>query len=87
MDNSADWYYQNKMQLDRDTQHHQLIMDTVRGLQPQFGKDGNQFFFLLGVNLQEGIAGFGDTVNDAAYNFYSAYCNEKIIVNKQGGGR
>lgn len=42
-------------------------------------KDGNQWSFLYGENLQEGIAGFGDTIYEAAYNFYSQIINEKIL--------
>jgi hypothetical protein len=30
-------------------------------LKPKFGVDGNQYYVLLGENLQEGVAGFGDT--------------------------
>ena len=33
-------------------------------------KDGNQWCFLYGENLQEGIAGFGDTIFDAAWELY-----------------
>lgn len=34
-------------------------------------KDGNQWCFLYGENIQEGICGFGDTIYMAAWNFYS----------------
>lgn len=33
-------------------------------------KDGNQWCFLYGENIQEGIVGFGDTIYEAAYDFY-----------------
>ena len=33
-------------------------------------KDGNQYCFLYGENIQEGICGFGDNINEAAENFY-----------------
>jgi len=40
-------------------------------------RDGNQWCFLYGDNLQEGIAGFGDTIFDAAWDFYANLLNEK----------
>jgi len=36
----------------------------------QFGMDGDQFFFLLGANLQDGIVGFGPTPEKAAFELY-----------------
>lgn len=33
-------------------------------------KDGNQWCFLYGDNIQEGICGFGDTIFLAAWDFY-----------------
>jgi hypothetical protein len=48
------------------------------GLKPY--KDGNQWCFLWGENLQEGIAGFGDTVQLAMFAFNKAYRSEKIPV-------
>lgn len=41
---------------------------TALGIKPF--KDGNQWCFLYGENLQEGIAGFGDSIADAAWDFY-----------------
>lgn len=43
-------------------------------------KDGNQWCFLLGRNLQDGICGFGDTILDAAVDFYKDYTNTKIHI-------
>lgn len=40
---------------------------TKAGLKPY--KDGNQWCVLAGDNLQEGICGFGDTIEDALYEF------------------
>lgn len=34
-------------------------------------KDGNQWCYLYGDNIQEGISGFGDTISDAAIDFYN----------------
>lgn len=42
-------------------------------LKPTLSKDGNQWCYLLGENLQEGIAGFGDTPYKAAVDFSRAY--------------
>ncbi len=36
-------------------------------------KDGNQWGYLLGANLQEGVAGFGASPIEAASAFYSEY--------------
>ncbi len=38
------------------------------GLKPY--KDGNQWCILAGDNIQEGICGFGDTIEDALYEFF-----------------
>ena len=38
-------------------------------LKPRVIKDGNQWCVLYGENLQEGIAGFGDTIHDAVLDF------------------
>ncbi len=38
------------------------------GIKPY--KDGNQWCFRYGENIQEGICGFGDTIYEAANNFY-----------------
>lgn len=40
---------------------------TKAGLKPY--KDGNQWCILAGDNIQEGICGFGDTIEDALYEF------------------
>jgi hypothetical protein len=34
-------------------------------------KDGNQWCFLYGKNIQEGVCGFGDTIYKAAWDFYT----------------
>lgn len=39
------------------------------GIKPQ--KDGNQWSFLYGEDLQSGISGFGDTIEKAADDFYT----------------
>ncbi len=45
------------------------------GLKPF--KDGEQWCFLYGDNIQEGIAGFGDTIEAAAIDFYTNIQTEK----------
>jgi len=40
---------------------------TALGIKPY--KDGNQWCFLYGENIQEGICGFGDTIYQAAKEF------------------
>lgn len=47
------------------------------GLKPF--KDGNQWSFLYGENIQEGIAGFGSTIYEAACDFYDNIINSKIV--------
>jgi hypothetical protein len=41
-------------------------------------KDGNQWCWLYGENLQEGIAGFGDTPRLAAIEFDKAWNTEVV---------
>ena len=43
-------------------------------------KDGNQWCFLLGHNIQEGVCGFGDTILGAAINFYKDYSTTRIHI-------
>ena len=54
-------------------------MQVIATIKPVLSKDGNQFCYLLGENLQEGIAGFGDTVAQAMYDFNKAFWNENAI--------
>lgn len=45
---------------------------------PILSRDGNQWCFLLGANLQEGVAGFGNTPHAAAAAFDQAFWKETI---------
>lgn len=45
----------------------------------RISKDGNQWCMLLGDNLQEGIAGFGDTVAQARDAFDAAFEKEGLL--------
>ena len=46
------------------------------GIKPY--KDGNQWCYLYGDNIQDGIVGFGETIFKAAWNFYSQIKIEEI---------
>jgi len=40
-------------------------------------KDGNQWCVLVGDNIQEGVCGFGDTIEDALYEFLKEVCEQQ----------
>ena len=46
------------------------------GIKPY--KDGNQWCYLYGQNLQEGVCGFGSTIDEAAWDFYKNLKSEKL---------
>ncbi len=52
-------------------------LELIEKLKPSFQKDGNQYCYLYGENLQEGIAGFGSTVSEAVSDFYRAFNSDK----------
>lgn len=71
-------YYDNEIsnieyQVAQETQECNLVAQ----LKPKFGTDGDQFFFLLGEDVQSGVAGFGDTPRMAAINFTHNWYNLK----------
>ncbi len=47
---------------------------------PTLMQDGDQWCALLGGNLQEGIAGFGDTPSAAMYAFDEAWHKKAVVV-------
>lgn len=49
---------------------------TSLGIKPY--KDGNQWCYLYGDNIQDGIAGFGETIFKAAWDFYTNIKIEEI---------
>lgn len=51
-----------------------LDMATMAMLHPKIGIDGNQWYVLYGENLQDGVAGFGDTPLAAIQNFNHNFC-------------
>jgi hypothetical protein len=48
--------------------------------QPRLTRDGNMWCFLLGENLHEGVAGFGETPYLASYAFDKAFNGERAIA-------
>lgn len=56
----------------------EVALVAALGLKPY--KDGNQWCFLWGENLQEGVAGFGDTVQLAMFAFNKAYRTQIIPI-------
>ena len=52
-------------------------LDLIEKLKPKFSKDGNQFCYLYGNNLQSGIAGYGETVGEAVSDFYKEFHSSK----------
>ncbi len=53
------------------------IWPSIQALGVKPFKDGDQWCFLYGDNIQDGIAGFGETIRDAAIDFYNNLCYEK----------
>ena len=53
---------------------------TALGIKPF--KDGNQWSFLYGDNIQEGICGFGDTIDEAALDFYTNLKSDTIKIHE-----
>ena len=52
-------------------------------LRPRVFPAGNQWCALYGSNLQEGVAGFGDTPAKAAVDFDVQWLNAKVGPNNQ----
>lgn len=55
------------------------FMNLFNILKPRVSIDGNQYCVLYGSNLQEGIAGFGDTINQAIGDFNKQF-NESLKI-------
>jgi len=51
-------------------------LDLIEKLKPTFSKHGNQYCYLYGEDLMQGIAGFGDTVAKAMSDFCRAFWND-----------
>ena len=48
----------------------------------KLSKDGNRWCYLLGENLQEGVAGFGESPYEAAKSFNDAYFQREYAISK-----
>ena len=64
--------YWNEMYAVACEQHRPFIL-----LRPRVFLDGTQWCAMYGENLQDGVAGFGDSPEYAAWNFDKVWC-EKI---------
>lgn len=51
-------------------------------LRPRLFPEGNQWCALYGANLQEGVAGFGDTPANAAAQFDVEWLNARCVEQK-----
>ena len=56
----------------------------VAFLKPKLSVDGNQYCFLYGENLQDGVTGFGDSpahaAEDFSRNWYKSLQNKKKVI-------
>ena len=60
--------------LEKQKEQRQVVEALVKaGLKPY--RDGNQWCILVGDSSQEGICGFGDTIDDALYDFLVTVLN------------
>lgn len=58
-------------------------------MRPRLYPDGNQWCALYGDNLQEGVAGFGDTPELAGADFDKNWSSQRLATSRaqaQGGG-
>jgi len=53
-------------------------LELIEKLKPTFSRDGNQYCYLYGEDLMQGIAGFGNTVAEAVHDFYRAFWNDTV---------
>ncbi len=63
---SAAWFEDGEEKQKEHSMSAEEVL-TRAGLKPY--KDGNQWCILAGDNIQEGICGFGDTIDEALYQF------------------
>ena len=82
MTESEYWYAKiNQDKINSDLQQQEIIVVLVQNsqlnlvvtLKPTLLKDGNQWCYLLGEDLMNGVAGFGNTPFKAAINFSENY--------------
>lgn len=53
-------------------------------MRPSITIDGNQWCALYGADLQNGVAGFGDTVDEAMADFDKNWYGQKARAQEQG---
>lgn len=59
---------------------NQMYANAIEGtrpfiqMRPRLYIDGNQWCALYGENIQDGVAGFGDSPELAAWNFDKSWC-------------
>jgi len=65
--------------------NEERVLRYLEALKPNLSKDGSMWCYLLGENLQEGLAGFGVTPYKAAVDFVNHFVYEKIVDNQAKG--
>lgn len=65
--------------------NHDEEIDLVAILNPRIFIDGDQWCVLYGKDLQDGVAGFGDTQRKAVHDFNKSWCRQLSIysLNRQ----
>lgn len=71
MDDSQLVIIRHQEEMNKLDDERQLILISM--LKPKLTIDGNQYCWLLGENLQEGIAGFGDSPYEAMVDFNKSF--------------
>lgn len=64
-------HHKFEIAIETEAQKRALTMLTTLGA--TLSKDGDKFCWLYGDNLQDGIAGFGDSPMQAAYDFENTF--------------
>ena len=64
------------MKIYHDIELFEPVMLLINTVKPEFTKDGNEYCYLLGKDLQTGLAGFGKTGWGAALDLYKKFHNE-----------
>ena len=62
-----------ELQQRRDNEYHGERLRPFHMMKPKLFLDGDQWCCLYGENIQEGLAGFGNTPEKAAYAFDEAF--------------
>jgi hypothetical protein len=70
-----------QIRLELDREYHALRVSKELCGSPH--KDGDQWCFLFGEDIQEGVAGFGRSVIEAAHNFYDELGDQSWVNMKK----